>query len=114
MLAACVPRRGENTNVNAAVVGDLLGDFERLREVLLGLAREADDDVGAQRHVGHVLADHRDAIEVAAAVIRAAHRLQDPRLEPDCSGRWMCSHTLASSAWARITSSRMSFGCGLV
>ena len=26
----------------------------------------------------------------------------------------MCSHSAGSSAWARITSSRMSFGCGLV
>src|SRR3954469_8150631 len=62
-----------------AVVADLLADLERLREVLLGLAREADDDVGRQRAVGDVLADQRDAVEVAPAVVRPAHRLEDPR-----------------------------------
>jgi hypothetical protein len=39
-----------------AVVADRLGDLERLLEVRLGLAREADDDVGGQRAVGDVLA----------------------------------------------------------
>ena len=36
------------------------------------------------------------------------------RVEPDWSGRWMCSHSDGSSACARITSSRMYVGCGLV
>ena len=50
-----------------AVEADLLGDLERLREVRLGLPREADDDVGRDRAVGHVLADQRDAVEEALA-----------------------------------------------
>ena len=36
------------------------------------------------------------------------------RLDPDWSGRWICSHTAAHSAIAAITGSRKSFGCGLV
>ena len=39
------PRREDERE--RAVVADLLDDLERLCEVLLGLAREADDDVGA-------------------------------------------------------------------
>src|SRR4051794_33425303 len=42
-----------------AVVADLFADGEGLCEVLLGLAREADDDVGRDRGVGHVLTDER-------------------------------------------------------
>src|SRR5215208_3452761 len=34
--------------------------------------------------------------------------------EPDCSGKWMCSHTLSLSAIASITSGVKSWGCGLV
>ena len=30
--------------------------------------------------------------------------------DPDCAGRWTCSHTLAHSAIAEITGSRKSFG----
>ena len=69
------PRREDEGE--GAVVADLLADLERLREVLLGLAREADDDVGGDRAVGHVLADERDAVQVAPAVVGAAHRLED-------------------------------------
>ena len=36
------------------------------------------------------------------------------RLDPDWSGRWMWEQSAGSSAWALITSSRMSFGWGLV
>src|SRR4051794_32455208 len=62
-----------------AVVADLFADGEGLCEVLLGLAREADDDVGRDRGVGHVLTDERDAVKVTLARVGAAHRLQDPR-----------------------------------
>ena len=70
------PRREDERE--GRVVADLLDDLERGAEVLLGLAREADDDVGRDRAVGDVLADHRDALHVALAVVGAAHRLQDP------------------------------------
>ena len=66
------PRREDEGE--GAVVADLVDDLERLGEVLLGLAREADDDVGRERAVGHVLADQRDAVHVALAVVGAAHR----------------------------------------
>ena len=49
------------------------------REVRLGLPREADDDVGRDRAVRDVLADQRDAVEVALAAVGAAHPLEDPR-----------------------------------
>ncbi len=69
------PRRVDERE--RAVVADLLGHLERLLEVLLGLPREADDDVGRQRAVGDVLADQRHAVEVALAGVGAPHALQD-------------------------------------
>ena len=36
------------------------------------------------------------------------------RSEPDCSGKWMCSHTESHPAIASTTSSVKSCGCGLV
>ena len=74
-LGAAARREDERER---AVVADLLDDLERLLEVLLGLAGEADDDVRRQRAVGNVLADQGDAVEVALAVVGAPHRLQDP------------------------------------
>ena len=75
-LGAAARREDER---EGAVVADLLADGQGLREVGLGLAREADDDVRRDRRVGHVLADQRDAVEVALAAVRPAHRLEDPR-----------------------------------
>ena len=69
--------RGEDEG-ERAVVGDLVDDLERLGEVLLGLAGEADDDVRGQGAVGDVLADLGDAVEIALAVVGAPHRLEDP------------------------------------
>ena len=45
-----LPRRVDERE--GAVEADLLDDLERLLEVGLGLAGEADDDVGAEREVG--------------------------------------------------------------
>ena len=53
-------------------------------EVIVGLAGEADDDVGRERHVRHVLADLGDAVQVPLAVVGPPHGLEDaarPRLE---------------------------------
>ena len=61
-----------------AVVAHLLDDLERLREVVLGLAREADDDVRPERDARDRGAQLVDEGEVAVAVVGAAHRLQDP------------------------------------
>src|SRR5947209_4803235 len=70
--------RGEDEG-EGAVVADLVDHLERLLEVGFGLTGKADDDVGAQGAVGHVLADQGHPIEVALAVIRAAHRPEDAR-----------------------------------
>ena len=47
-------------------------------EVLLGLAGEADDDVGGDRRVGHRRADPVDDAEVLRLAVGAAHRPQHP------------------------------------
>ena len=62
-----------------AVVAHFLDDLERLREVVLGLAGEADDDVGAEGHVGDRAAQLLRERDVALARIRAAHRLEHAR-----------------------------------
>ena len=59
------------------VVAHLVHDLERLLELGVGLPREADDDVRADRAVGNDVADHRDAVHVALAVVGALHGLQD-------------------------------------
>ena len=53
-------------------------DLHGLEEVVLGLAREADDDVGRDRGVGHRRADPVDDAEVALLAVGPAHRPQDP------------------------------------
>src|SRR5579883_781852 len=70
------PRRVDERE--RAVEPDLLDDLERLLEVGLGLAREADDDVGAEREVGDRGAQPLDEREVALARVGPAHRPQDP------------------------------------
>src|SRR5262245_48426883 len=62
-----------------AVVADFLDYLQRLLEVAQGLAREADDDVRREREVGDRRAQVADEPEVALAVVRAPHRLEDPR-----------------------------------
>ena len=57
---------------------DCAHDPQRLLEVLLGLAREADDDVGGDRGVGDLLADPVDDAEELRAAVGAAHRLEHP------------------------------------
>src|SRR4051812_49965961 len=64
------------------VVADLLRNLERLLEVGVGLAREADDDVRRERAVGYVLTDERHAVHVALAVVRTPHRLEDAARAP--------------------------------
>ena len=49
------PRREEKGE--GPVIAHVVDDLERLREIFLGLARKADDDVGGDRAVGHVLAN---------------------------------------------------------
>src|SRR5436190_8506204 len=62
-----------------ALVAHLVDHFERLLEVALGLAGEADDDVGRQREVGDAGPEVVHETQVALAAVRAPHRLQDAR-----------------------------------
>ena len=52
IAAASVPCARRVDEREGAVEADLLDHLERLLEVALGLAGEADDDVGAEREVG--------------------------------------------------------------
>ena len=61
-----------------AVVADLLDHLERLAEVRLRLAGEADDDVGPERKVGDCGAHALDEGEVALPRVGTPHRLEDP------------------------------------
>ena len=62
-----------------AVVADFLDDLERLLEVPIGLAREADDDVRRQGEVGDPSPHLVREPEVALPAVRPLHRLQDAR-----------------------------------
>ena len=55
----------------------LLDDAHGVFEVLVGLAGEADDDVGRDRGVRHALAHAVEDAEEPLAAVRAAHRLED-------------------------------------
>ena len=105
------PRREDEGE--GAVVADLVDDLERLLEVLVALAREADDDVGGQRAVGDVLADQRHPVHVALAVVGARIRFRTG-LEPDCSGRWMCSQSDGRPRGPGSRPPACPSGCGLV
>ena len=66
------------------VEGGLVGDLERALEVGVGLAGEADDDVGGDREVGDRGARRGEALEVAGRGVAAVHareRAVAPRLE---------------------------------
>jgi hypothetical protein len=71
------PRRVDERE--RVVEGDLLADGQRLREVRLALAREADDHIGGQRQARHRLAQARRERHEALARVGAPHRTQDPR-----------------------------------
>ena len=70
------PARREDER-EGAVVADLVDCLEGIGEVVVGLAREADDDVRGQGAVRHVLANLGDSVQVALPVVGSAHRLQD-------------------------------------
>ena len=78
MVAAGVPGRIEYWKVKALANRAARTTSQRLLEVLLGLAREADDDVGGDRRVRDLRAHPVDDAEEPRAAVGAAHRLQDP------------------------------------
>ena len=51
-------------------------DVQGLLEVLVGLAREAHDDVGSDRRVGHRGADPLDNAQVTLLAVRPLHRAE--------------------------------------
>ena len=67
----------------SAVVPHLLHDLERLAEVVLGLPREADDDVGGEREIGDRAPQPLDEREVALPPVRPPHARLSTRDEPD-------------------------------
>ena len=106
------PRR-EDERVRVVVLGRR-GDLERAREVVVGLAGEADDDVGRHGEVGDAARAVGEALEVALGGVAAVHRRQDPVAARTAAGSAGARTPPASSAIAANVSARMSFGCGLV
>ena len=72
--AASVPGRGREDERVRAVVPGLGHHLEGALEVVVGLAREADDDVGGHGEIGHCGARRREAFEVASGGVSAMHR----------------------------------------
>ena len=59
-----------------AVVAALLHQAEGLGEVVLGLPREPDDQVGGERQVGDRVAQPRHQVQITLAAVGAPHRLE--------------------------------------
>jgi len=78
-----VHRRGRGAGANGVledvghVVVARLEQLARLGEVILGLAREADDDVGREIHPRHHGAERIHDFAVALARVGTVHRLED-------------------------------------
>ena len=62
----------EHERVRRVVLGGV-DDLERAREVVVGLAREADDDVGGDREIVDRGARRREPLEVALGGVAAVH-----------------------------------------
>ena len=56
---------------------DFLEQSHRVFEFRIGLARKADDDVGAQRDIRNVLPQLLDSRHITGAVVAAVHPFQD-------------------------------------
>ena len=69
------PAGREDERVGAVVLGGG-DDLERALEVVVGLAGEADDDVGRHRQIGNGGAGRRQPLEVALGGVAAVHRGQ--------------------------------------
>jgi hypothetical protein len=73
------PTPGREDERERAVEADLLDQVDRLAEVVLCLAREADDQVGCQRKIRDGGTHIVDELQVALPRVRAAHPLQEGR-----------------------------------
>ena len=85
--AASVPERGEKMNVNALSNRTSSTTASGLLEVLVRLAREADDEVGAEREVGNRVAQPRRRAGGTASRSYVRRMRLRTRDEPDCSGQ---------------------------
>ena len=77
-------RAGREHERVRGVVRRGVDDLERALEVGVGLAGEADDDVGGDREVGDRVARRREPLEVALGGVAAVHareRAVAPRLQ---------------------------------
>ena len=105
---------GREEEREGPVVADCLDDLEGSLEVLLGLAGKADDDVGRERQRrGRARGSSRRGRGSARGRRCGASPAGSAR-SPTAAAGGCARRRSRSSAWARITSSRMSFGCGLV
>ncbi len=74
---------------------------QRVLEVLLGLAGEADDEVGGHRHAGHGAADALQPLEVARRTVRPAHRPEHPVRSRLQAGSGCARRPAGSRPWPR-------------
>ena len=96
------------------VVSDLVDDLERLAEVVLGLAGEADDDVGRQREARNLRRAGARRGRRSARASRCGASRAGSASSPTAAAGGRARRPHAHSRCAAMTSSRMSFGCGLV
>ena len=103
--AAGVPGRLEYWKVKALAKRACADDVQGLLEVLLGLAGEADDDVGGDRGVGHRGADPLDDPEVALAAGTSGASPRSTGRSRTAAACAAAGMTFGVSAIAAITSS---------
>ena len=103
----------EDEGVGAVVLG-CGHDLERVLEVVVGLAREADDEVGRHGEVVDGRTGRCQSIEVALGrCSRGAWRPARGRSRPAAAGAGARTPPV-SRPWPSMVSGRRSFGCGLV
>ena len=110
--AASVPGRGEKMNVKASSKRASAATSKRRREVVVGLPRKPDDDVGRHGEVGNDPAGFGEAVEVARRACnhgasRPAHGRSRTAVDSATARR-----PLGVRAIAANVSGRMSLGCG--
>ena len=102
----------EDERVGAVVLGRG-HDLERALEVVVGLAGEADDEVGGDGEVGDGGAGRGEPLEVALGGVAAVHRAPACGRCPTAAAGAGARTPPASRPWPRSSRARRSFGCGL-
>ena len=73
-------RRARARRIHERIGGgeaDLVHQRERVAEIVFGLARKADDEIGGEREIGAAGAQARDHVEIVFARMPAVHRRQN-------------------------------------